>query len=881
MNRTSRWVATTCALLMCAVVTVAVFVSMGQAPQGGSMPFAGIANQLASEEGANGSSDVASSDDAVVALNDRSDQANAEDDPDAYETGAVLVTLDEGLSLVEAGAVIAQETGLQDVSVEAVAGSVAKVTFGGNTSVKDAIVAITSTDVVTEAQPNFTYYADADDVSTMGAEAAGVGSAAQVGNLTAPQGLDLLETQATRSNDPLATVWALESVDAYKAWDKVAKSKTKNAVTVAVMDLGFRLTHEDFTGKFVYNAATGKYDKPLFVAPYNSYTDKKGAASINTKDSHGSHVAGIIAAHVNNGKGVAGITNNMVQVMPVQAFDVNGKKTHTDALVRGVRYVISQAKQYNVRVLNMSLGGGAKTNDWGRQDLLFMDAIADAYDAGIVPVVSAGNVNSDDPKSPEAKAPFYHMPGDLSQCVSVINLVNTDESDPKMVNRFKTSNYNRPDEMGKDVSAPGTSIMSAACTGDNKYIEFNGTSMAAPMVSGIMALMFVVDNEKMTPNEATSKLYSTVMPLYSKENKLGDPVWSDEFGYGETSALQAVSDLEYLSGPATLYAGEQGTYKLNLPSGVKASAKDVKWRIYKSVGGTVATCASNGMKATVTGKNEGAFVLYAEVKVGKVLYRALQTVAVYKPEINGPKNVTIGDRQPFYTSSAPAGGNRTWIWSSSNPAVASVSKGGTVAAKSLGTVTLTATLKSNPKVKDTKKITVKPIDFATDDEISVRYNIPTYTGKALKPKMTVIWNEDKPNLKKTLVEGKDYKLTYLQNVNAGKAAGKVRITALKGSKLCTGTGTISFTIKGAPIANAKVTGVANRKYTGKAVAAQNPKVVVGSVKLKAGTNYTLSYLNAKKKAVKPADVKAKGTYYLVITGKGNYAGTVTKPFKVS
>lgn len=869
MNRKARWAAATCTALVCVVAMAFAFAPVKPQSPSGAAPMPEIADPLLPGEGA-GEAEA-----RAVVEDGTQDAASAEsEEVTGYEQGAVLVSLRDGVNLDAARDAIARETGLQDVSVEEVADSVAKVRFGGNVSVPAAAKAMLNSDAVAMAQPNFVYRPEAGSAS--GGQASGKAGNRAAG-LAAPDGLDLLQPQAAKINDPKATTWMLESVNAYKAWDVVAKAKKKNAVTVAVLDQGINLDHEDLDGKFVYNASSGKYDKPLFVAPFNAFTNKAGAKNITASDSHGTHVAGIIAAHVNNGKGVAGITNNMVQVMPVQILDTTGKKTYTDRVVRGVRYVIKNAKKYNVRVMNMSFGGGVKSDDWKYGDLLLMDSLADAFDADILPVTSAGNVDSDKPKEPEGKAPYFHVPGDLAQTVSTINLCNTDKDDPKMVNRYATSNYNVSTQMAKDISAPGTDITSTAVGGKGKYITYSGTSMAAPVVSSVAALMFVLDG-KLSADEAASKLYSSVMSLYSKENKLGDPIWSAEFGYGEVDAYASVDDGEYLSGPITVFTGEKKTYKLHLPSGVKASAKDVKWSIYKTTGGTVAACDDNGMSAVVTGKKAGSFVLLAQVKVGKRLYRAAQTVTVFEPEVNGSKNLMLGESETFFSSQAPAGMNRTWTWTSSKPAVASVSKDGKVTAKDLGTTTITVTLKSNPKVKASKKVTVKPVDLADTDDLDISYRIPTYTGKPLKPKFNIAWNEGKSNEIK-LVEGKDYKITFQQNVNSGKKAGKAKIIALKGSKYFTGSRAFTFTIKDAPIGKAKVTGVKNLKFTGKPVS-QNPTVTLDKTKLKVKTDYAISYLNAQKKAIKSDDVKARGTYYLVVTGKGNYTGKVQVAFKV-
>jgi len=117
-----------------------------------------------------------------------------------------------------------------------------------------------------------------------------------------------------------------------------------------------------------------------------------------------------------------------------------------------------------------------------------------------------------------------------------------------------------------------------------------------------------------------------------------------------------------------------------------------------------------------------------------------------------------------------------------------------------------------------------------------------------------------------LVEGKDYTVSYSNNVNVGTAT-----ITIKGKGEYVGTITKTFKIlKTKSIKNTTVTGIKNKTYTGK-VLKQSVVVKDGNTTLKSGTDYTVSYKNNKK----------VGTATVVITGKGNYTGTVTKTFKIN
>ena len=862
MKKPSTWITAICTACICVVALVFAFAPVSPLRQGGdTAPFASIIDPAEAEnEGTATVKPVAN------ATDDEGAQETPDGESPGYEKGTVLVALEEGLTLDQARDIIVKETDLQDVRIEAVTDSYAKVTFNEQASVKDAVKAIATSGAAATAQPNFEYYPDTSDA------AVAQEAFAQTGALAALDASELT-TEAATINDPKSSKWALENVEAFEAWDLLKKDKTTTNVTVAVIDVGFRLTHEEFTGNFVYDAKTGKYNKPLIVAPYNSYTNKTGANNIKVEESHGSHVMGIIAAHVNNGKGIAGITNNLVQIMPIQAFDVTGDKTDTVAMVRAIDYVAKNASTYNVRVINMSIGGGVSNSNWPDDDLLIMDSIAKAHDKGIVAVASAGNANK------RFKPPFYHTPSDFEQCVAVINLENTNPAKPSVVRRYETSNYNVSGQMAKDIAAPGSDIVSASVKDDSKYVEYSGTSMAAPMVAGIMALMFTADNS-LSVDEAVSKLYTGAAPLYSKELKIGDPVWSEEFGYGDVNAKNAVRDISFLSGATSIYVNERRAYKLNLPKGV-GDTKNVKWEIYSSTNGKLVSFDQRGTKAYLKGMKPGECVIMATATVSSKKYQAFQTITVYDNAMNGYSKMRVGSKERFYPSSAPTSNNRSWKWTTSNPKVATVSSNGTVTAWAKGTAVITATSTKNSKVVSKQKLTVVPAALdAKSSNVVGTYSDPTYTGSPLKPPVTVCMNKGKDNEIK-LVQGKDYTVSYRNNVNAGKETASIELTALPGSLLCSGDAELTFTINPAPMDDVTISGVANRKYTGKTVPAQKLTLKLGKQALKQGTDYTVSYLDKNKKPISAANVKAKGTYYVKVVGKGNFTGSATKSFKVA
>ncbi len=189
---------------------------------------------------------------------------------------------------------------------------------------------------------------------------------------------------------------------------------------------------------------------------------------VKKSESHGTHVAGIIAAERNNGKGANGVANN-VEIMSIRAVP-NGDEYDKDVAL-AIRYAVDNGAQ----VINGSFGKSFSTHsDWVR------DAIAYASENDVVFVHAAGN----DSKDVDTKPNF---PDDNVSGVEVSNTyIRVGALAPKygssMIAGF--SNYGKKNV---DVFAPGASVYST--TPENEYKTKGGTSMAAPGVAGIAALI--------------------------------------------------------------------------------------------------------------------------------------------------------------------------------------------------------------------------------------------------------------------------------------------------------------------------------------------------------------------------------------------------------
>ena len=241
-------------------------------------------------------------------------------------------------------------------------------------------------------------------------------------------------------------------IDAPEAWGV----STGNAVTVAIIDSGIDYTHPDLVANYI-----GGYD---YVSSDADPMDDHG---------HGTHVAGTIAAAVNNltgnpaeEEGVAGVAPNA----RILSYKVCGPDGHCNDFA--IAQAIAQAVTDGARVINMSLGGP----DYSQA---MFDAVQDAWAAGLVIVAGAGNDGT--------TAPFY--PAAFNNVISVAAF----DEDHR---RATFSNYGN----WVDISAPGNVIMSsypmASCAasgvpGDTGcYTWLSGTSMASPHVAGAAALVW-------------------------------------------------------------------------------------------------------------------------------------------------------------------------------------------------------------------------------------------------------------------------------------------------------------------------------------------------------------------------------------------------------
>ncbi len=255
-------------------------------------------------------------------------------------------------------------------------------------------------------------------------------------------------------NDPrFSEQWGFRKIEAPRAWD-IQVGDT--SAVIGILDTGIDTSHIDLAGNIWINR--DEIPNNGIDDDGNGYIDDvKGWNFVNRNNivqdgaGHGSHCAGIVSAVTDNAIGVAG-TSWRSKLMAVKVLNNNGVGLYSD-IVLGINY----ASNNGAKIINMSLGGYASSQ-------LLRDAVINAYVTS-VPVGAAGN---------DARSDSF-FPGSYEVALGVAA---TDSFDKK----WDGSN------LGKwvDVSAPGVGVLSTKI-GDYGY--FTGTSMSAPYVSGVAALV--------------------------------------------------------------------------------------------------------------------------------------------------------------------------------------------------------------------------------------------------------------------------------------------------------------------------------------------------------------------------------------------------------
>lgn len=425
---------------------------------------------------------------------------------------------------------------------------------------------------------------------------------------------DYLHFPAIEPSDPrLSQQWGLTRVEAAGAWDMHTGSRE---VVVAVLDSGIMMSHEDLAGNLWTN--------PAEIAGNGVDDDGNGriddvngwdfAAGDNTPEDghgHGTHVSGIIGALGNNETGIAGVNWN-ASLLPLRVGD--GSFSTSD-IVAALDYVLDLKVNRGINIV-------ATNNSYGTtsSSLALKDAIARQRDAGILFVAAAGNDGADMDSSP----PSYPAAYPHENIISVASSTSSDE----------LSSFSNYSSQYVHLAAPGSSIYSTLAGGS--YGNMSGTSMAAPMVAGAVALMAAASPDLSWIDLRQQLLDSTdVLPSLTGTSTTG----------GRLNLRRALGNS--LAGTATVEIVSPGVPAIKLPGSstelyleavlkqdqaATEPAGDISWEVVQGPAGVTFNPHSNG--ATAKFPSDGDYLIRAATPHGdRVLHSHIVLVQVGEREL--------------------------------------------------------------------------------------------------------------------------------------------------------------------------------------------------------------------------------------------------------
>ncbi|MEA3019788.1 MAG: serine protease [Actinomycetota bacterium] len=291
------------------------------------------------------------------------------------------------------------------------------------------------------------------------------------------------------SADPLRSQqWALDRIN------EASVRGRGDGVIVAVVDTGIDLQHVDLRGR---------------ILPGTDIYSNDGDPQ--DENGHGTHVAGIIAADAGNGVGVAGVAPG-AKLLPVRVLGPDGSGS-SDDVIAGIRWAVA----HGARVINLSIGDETQAV----LGSTFSDALREAWKAGVVCVVAAGNQ-------------YVLGSGFADEPALVVSATTRDNTKPSYSSGVGSAKWGIAAPGGEQgaISADGEILSTYWYAGKHDQYGYDiGTSMAAPHVSGAIAVLLGLG---LTPQQAVDRVLSTAKDL-------GAPGRDSTFGAGLLDIARATA----------------------------------------------------------------------------------------------------------------------------------------------------------------------------------------------------------------------------------------------------------------------------------------------------------------------------------------------------
>ena len=397
-----------------------------------------------------------------------------------HQGGVVIVRLADGCSVDEFNEGIKGLSCLapQTVAAEDLALGYAKLRLADGVGVPGAVEALGASNVVGGAQPNYVYRLDEVDASED------------------PDKPDLQAGSIITEPDPIEVEVGDETHETRQYYDFVTDPMAWNQMVIMTVRLreAYCYTHDSAGNPTAWSNSDQRpaiaildtgcdiYHEDLQANVVGYYDAVNRCESDKYIGSHGTHVAGIAAAVTNNGTGITGVSLN-AKIVSVKVFKQDAEHgVYADSadILAGYEYVISNAQSMNIRVANMSLGATTARTD--NDDKALLEAVDRAYEKGILTTISAGN------DALSEGGAYSDFPSDFApNAIGVIDCgvsgLTEDfyaPNDPEhylatklWLTRDSYSNYNMAGTMNKQLSALGSSVMSTTPRGHGDVVNLS------------------------------------------------------------------------------------------------------------------------------------------------------------------------------------------------------------------------------------------------------------------------------------------------------------------------------------------------------------------------------------------------------------------------